>query len=62
MSMLSAINTAAAAVLLAAVSVLPSGVHAQQVKDDGYRGIWYANQPSGDEYKFKYSGGFATYP
>lgn len=31
-------------------------------KDDGYRGIWYFNQPSGDEYKYKYSGGFATYP
>ena len=30
--------------------------------DDGYRGIWYSNQPSGDEYKFKYSGGLATYP
>lgn len=29
---------------------------------DGYRGIWYANQPSNDEYKYKYSGGFATYP
>lgn len=29
---------------------------------DGFRGIWYANQPSGDEYKFKYSGGLATYP
>jgi hypothetical protein len=29
---------------------------------DGYRGIWYMNQPSGDEYKYKYSGGFATYP
>jgi len=29
---------------------------------DGYWGIWYANQPSGDEYKFKYSGGMATYP
>jgi hypothetical protein len=29
---------------------------------DGYRGIWYYNQPSDDEYKFKYSGGFATYP
>lgn len=28
----------------------------------GYRGIWYANQPSGDEYRFKYSGGMATYP
>jgi len=31
-------------------------------KDDGYRGLWYANQPSGDEYKFKYSGGLGTYP
>jgi hypothetical protein len=31
-------------------------------KDDGYRGIWYYNQPSGDEYVYKYSGGFATYP
>lgn len=31
-------------------------------QDDGYRGIWYSNQPSGDEYRYKYSGGFATYP
>lgn len=30
--------------------------------DDGYRGIWYYNEPSRDEYKYKYSGGFATYP
>ena len=30
-------------------------------KDDGYRGIWYRNQPSNDEYVFKYSGGLATY-
>src|SRR5882724_5257155 len=30
--------------------------------DDGYRGIWYYNQPTRDEYKYKYSGGFATYP
>lgn len=30
-------------------------------KDDGYRGIWYMNQPSNDEYVFKYSGGLATY-
>ncbi|MDD4869866.1 MAG: BNR-4 repeat-containing protein [Kiritimatiellae bacterium] len=33
-----------------------------QPKDDGYRGIWYYNQPSKDEYHYKYSGGFATYP
>ncbi|GHT35630.1 hypothetical protein FACS189427_05350 [Planctomycetales bacterium] len=31
-------------------------------KDDGYRGIWYHNQASKDEYKFKYSGGLGTYP
>ena len=29
---------------------------------DGYRGIWYENQPVKDEYRYKYSGGFATYP
>ncbi len=29
---------------------------------DGYEGIWYFNQPSKDEYVYKYSGGFATYP
>jgi len=31
-------------------------------QDDGYRGIWYYNQPSNDEFKYKYSGVFATYP
>jgi putative BNR repeat neuraminidase len=31
-------------------------------RDTGYRGIWYFNQPSGDQYVYKYSGGFATYP
>ena len=30
-------------------------------KANGYRGIWYSNQPSGDEYAFKYSGGLGTY-
>ncbi|WP_268034059.1 BNR-4 repeat-containing protein [Algoriphagus sp. PAP.12] len=30
--------------------------------DSGYRGIWYSNQPSNDEYVFKYSGGLGTYP
>lgn len=28
---------------------------------DGYRGIWYANQPQPDEYAYKYSGGLGTY-
>jgi len=31
-------------------------------EEDGYRGIWYCNQPSNDEFRFKYSGGMATYP
>lgn len=29
---------------------------------DGYRGIWYMNQPLDNEYKYKYSGGMGTYP
>lgn len=29
---------------------------------DGFRGIWYMNQPTKDHYKYKYSGGMATYP
>jgi hypothetical protein len=29
---------------------------------DGYRGIWYSNQATGDEHRFKYSGGLGTYP
>jgi len=30
-------------------------------RGDGYRGIWYMNQPSHDEYVYKYSGGLGTY-
>lgn len=29
---------------------------------DGYSGIWYMNQPTDDAFRYKYSGGFATYP
>jgi hypothetical protein len=29
---------------------------------DGYRGVWYMNMPTKNEWAFKYSGGFATYP
>jgi len=28
---------------------------------DGYRGIWYCNEKTGDEYVYKYSGGLGTY-
>lgn len=31
------------------------------LKDTGYHGIWYMNQPSNDEYVYKYSGGLGTY-
>lgn len=30
-------------------------------KADGYRGIWYMNQPTRDVYRYKYSGGLGTY-
>ncbi|MBP8260227.1 MAG: BNR-4 repeat-containing protein [Verrucomicrobia bacterium] len=30
-------------------------------QEDGYRGVWYMNQPSNDEYVYKYSGGLGTY-
>lgn len=33
-----------------------------QKKADGFKGIWYMNQPSNDAYAYKYSGGLATYP
>jgi hypothetical protein len=53
--------------LIALVALGPPAALAQQgavtmcVKDDGYRGIWYSNQPSNDEYVYKYSGGLGTY-
>lgn len=57
---------AAALILGCVVSWQADRVSAEEIvklaADDGFRGIWYANQPSGDEYKFKYSGGMATYP
>jgi hypothetical protein len=31
------------------------------VKANGFRGIWYMNQPSNDEYVYKYSGGMGTF-
>jgi len=51
-----------ATVLFAAGLALQVCVGAPHPKDDGYRGIWYYNQGTKDEYKFKYSGGMATYP
>lgn len=39
-----------------------AGIGEELPKGDGYRGIWYMNQPTKDEYRYKYSGGMATYP
>jgi len=43
-----------------AITKEPAG--GKLTEDEGYHGIWYFNQATKDEYKFKYSGGFATYP
>ena len=56
--------------LVLAYGVVALSVSAQEVsskepaasdKDTGYRGIWYCNQPTGNEYAYKYSGGLGTY-
>lgn len=52
---------AAGATASSAETTSPTVILSSQ-KADGYRGIWYANQPQEDEYRYKYSGGFATYP
>jgi hypothetical protein len=40
---------------------LPSSQVDNLRHEDGYRGIWYFNQPQKDEYVYKYSGGLGTY-
>ena len=52
-----------ASTVLAATSVIcaHAGEVLQSVPADGYCGIWYSNQPSDDEYRYKYSGGLGTY-
>jgi len=61
--------------LLMALAFFPLAAHGELVKsanesastvtvnapDGGYRGIWYMNQLSYDEYVYKYSGGLGTY-
>ncbi|NQT88975.1 BNR-4 repeat-containing protein, partial [bacterium] len=46
-----------------AVSDTPAVYHDEigPRKADGYRGIWYSNQPQKNEYVYKYSGGLGTY-
>jgi hypothetical protein len=49
--------------LLTALPFVLTAVAAEPLPTaDGYRGIWYMNQPTNDGFKYKYSGGFATYP
>ncbi|MEZ6104270.1 MAG: BNR-4 repeat-containing protein [Pirellulaceae bacterium] len=43
------------------VGVSAESIATLNTKADGYRGIWYMNQPSGDQYVYKYSGGLGTY-
>jgi hypothetical protein len=44
------------------LAVFACGAIAQDyAKDTGYRGIWYYNQKTNDEYVYKYSGGLGTY-
>lgn len=49
---------------LALLSVLlphATGFAGGYPKADGYRGVWYSNEPTKDEYVYKYSGGLGTY-
>ena len=39
----------------------PSSASKSHKKDDGYRGIWYYNGLTNNEYVYKYSGGLGTY-
>lgn len=57
--MTASLRTAVAAMILVFVC---KATPAPLPTDDGYRGIWYSNQKTGDQYRFKYSGGMATYP
>jgi hypothetical protein len=53
---------AIAAASLLAQSPAPPADDLKTAIEDGYRGIWYMNQPTKDQHRYKYSGGFGTYP
>lgn len=60
-----ALRSLVAVLLLCAASFWAIDVGAETIEtrpETGYRGIWYFNQPQNDALKYKYSGGFATYP
>jgi hypothetical protein len=50
------------AAIATSLALYQTALAAPAATADGYRGIWYMNQPTGDEYKYKYSGGLGTYP
>ena len=50
-----------AALVAAAALPMSGGDILMNRSVNGYRGIWYSNQPTGDEYVYKYSGGLGTY-
>ena len=50
----------AMALVITVVFVRPAYAEAFP-KADGYQGIWYANEPTKDEYVYKYSGGLGSY-
>ena len=53
---------AIAAASLLAQAAPPPADDLKTTVEDGYRGIWYMNQPTKDQHHYKYSGGFGTYP
>lgn len=59
-------NSRRFALALLAVSVCLSLARADEPREvraeDGFRGIWYMNQPQDDEFRYKYSGGLGTFP
>jgi len=59
MKMLAAMFAIALGGLALEGGIMTGAAHLPQA--DGYRGIWYSNQPSHDEYVYKYSGGLGTY-
>jgi hypothetical protein len=59
-SLAAGLLTAAASAATAPAQTVPDDLTPQW--GDGYRGIWYMNQPTKDQYRYKYSGGFGTYP
>ncbi|MBK8979953.1 MAG: BNR-4 repeat-containing protein [Planctomycetes bacterium] len=57
-----AIRAVASVLVIACGSAQQDSARKELPVAPGFRGIWYSNQPTGDEHRYKYSGGFGTYP